>query len=63
MTQNKTQLATPCLAATPCKVTCVALCLLSGRHVWNNFYHTSHQMFSHFSNGHFYRERKLSHVA
>ena len=61
--QNKTQLATPCIAATPCKVTCVALRLLSGRHVWNNFYHTSHQMFSHFSNGHFYQERKLPHVA
>lgn len=61
--QNKTQLATPCIAATPCKVTCVALRLLSGHHVWNNFYHTSHQMFSHFSNGHFYQERKLPHVA
>lgn len=36
---------------------------LSGRHVWNNFYHTSHQMFSHFSNGHFYQEWKLPHVA
>ena len=62
-TQNKTQLATPRSAAIPSKVMFVPLCLLSGHHVLNNFYHTSHRMFSHLSNWYFYQEWKLPHVA
>ena len=64
-TQDKTKHNRQCHASPPhpARWRMLLCACLSGRHVWNNFYHTSHQMFSHFSDGHFYQEWKLPHVA